>query len=336
MRPLTLLPPQQALMLWDLLNVILQGVLFVLVVRLSNARSFRQLCLAAAIYGFFPLNMDLGNGQIDLLITVMSLLAFLCYRSGKLRLAGLLVGAAVLIKPTLAVLLVFFAVRRAWPVVLSCCATIGAGIGVSAVAVGLPVLWEYRTVAAGWANAFGVLPLNQSLHGVVARLVSPARDVPAIGSRGLVSFAAEIILPLLAAVIIWRLTHGGEPASVRKGALQFYAVFTILLLASPFTENIHFTWVVPGAGLLLVVMSQEPRWRPWLAVAIVTYLVLALPFTEYLCWQAGTSLVGRLTSGMECYGLVALCCILCMTGFRALPATSRRPRISRRLSPLRV
>ncbi|MDB5077256.1 MAG: hypothetical protein JWO42_3435, partial [Chloroflexi bacterium] len=149
MRPLTALDPQRALMLWDLLNVTLQGVMFVLVVRLSNARTFFQLCLVAAIYGFFPLNMDLGNGQIDLFITVVGLLSFLFYRSGRLRLAGLLVGAAILIKPTIAVLLLFFAVRRAWRLVLWCCGAVGAGVVVSAMAVGLPVLWEYRTVATG-------------------------------------------------------------------------------------------------------------------------------------------------------------------------------------------
>jgi hypothetical protein len=111
----------------------------------------------------------------------------------------------------------------------------------------------------------------------------------------------------------------GEPDSVRRGALQFYAVFTVLLLASPFTENIHFTWVVPAAGLLFVVMAQERRWHPWHAIAIGTYLVLALPFTEYLDWQAGTSLLGRLSSGIDCYGLVILSWTLCFIGFRARP-----------------
>jgi hypothetical protein len=113
---------------------------------------------------------------------------------------------------------------------------------------------------------------------------------------------------------------GGEPNSVVKGAIQYYAVFAIMLLASPFTENLHFTWVLPGAALLLVIMSQEQRVRPWHAIVVATYLVLALPVTQNWCWQAGSSLAGRLSSSIDCYGLVALCAVLYHVGFQRFPA----------------
>jgi hypothetical protein len=315
LRPLTLFSMSHALMIWDCVNVVMQGLLFVMVVRVSKARTLKQFLLICAMYGFYPLNMGLGNGQIDLLITVAGLAAFLFYRSGKLRRAGFVLGIVILIKPTIAVLLLYFALRKAWQSVCMCVATVAAGIGISGLFVGIPILWEYRTVAAGWANAFGVLPLNQSLHGVIARLVSPARDLAPTGIGATIALAAEVMLPLAACAIVWRMMRAGEPDNLLVGALQFYAVFAVMLLSSPFTENIHFTWILPGAGLVFVAMSRDRRWRPRHAFAVGAYLVLALPFAEYFAWQANTSIAGRLTSGIECYGLAVLALVLCNAGF---------------------
>jgi hypothetical protein len=184
------------------------------------------------------------------------------------------------------------------------------------------MLWEYRTVAAGWGSAFAELPLNQSLHGLISRFLAPALDVPALGASAAVSGAAEVLLPLAACVLAVYLLRRGEPASVVQGTLQFYAVGTLMLLASPFTENIHLTWIVPGASVLLVLLGQEARARLWYAIALGTYLWLALPFTENASWQAGTDVAGRLASSLECYGLAALCFLLCRFGFRRDLATS--------------
>lgn len=330
LQPLTLLGPDHALMAWDLLNVAMQGVLFVLVVRLTRARTFGELVLAAAVYGFYPLNMGLGNGQVDLLITVAGLASYLLYRSDRPVIAGVMLGAAILIKPTFAVVLLYFAIRRAWPILLSAGAVVGGGVVISAVYIGQAVLFEYRTIAEGWTNAFGVLPLNQSLHGLIARLLSPAQDVPAIGSSGMVSLISELALPVIGLVITVRILQNKEPRSILKGAIQFYTVFAIMMLASPFTENLHLTWILPGAALLLVMMAQDSRPRIWHVVVIATYLLLALPNTEQATWDAGTTIVGRLSSGLECYGLVALCGVLYYIGFRCFPADSQTTRNARR------
>jgi hypothetical protein len=315
LRPLTLFSMSHALMIWDMLNVVMQGALFVMVVRVSRARTLKQFLLICTMYGYYPLNMGLGNGQIDLFITVASLAAYLLYRSDRLRRAGILLGLVILIKPTVAVLLLYFAFRKAWRTIAATAATVAAGIGISGLVVGVPMLWEYRTVAAGWANSFGILPLNQSLHGVITRLASPARDLAPTGFGAALALVAEVTLPVAACMLVWRLMRSGEPDSLLAGALQFYAVFAVMLLSSPFTENIHFTWILPGAGLVFVVMSRESRWHAWHAFAIGAYLVIALPFAENVAWQANGSVVGRLVSGTECYGLAVLTAVLCHAGF---------------------
>ena len=54
-----------------------------------------------------------------------------------------------------------------------------------------------------------------------------------------------------------RLLRHGEPLRARDGALQFYAVFSVLLLGLPFTENLHLTWICQEVALLFISMARE-------------------------------------------------------------------------------
>jgi hypothetical protein len=242
-------------------------------------------------------------------------------------------GLIALIKPTVGIILLYFVFRRAWPLVHAFVAAVAVGIGLSLVAVGTSVLWEYRTVAAGWANAFGVLPLNQSMHGEVSRLLAPALDMAPTGISGMFSLCSEIALPFGTALIAWRLLRGAEPVELRLGLFQYYAAFSLLLLGIPFTENMHLSWLLPGIGLLFAHMAQDRSWHPWHAGAVLAYLVLALPFAEWISWRAGATLLGRLSSGLDLYALIALCAVFCTVAFgkSALPK-GEKPRQLRALS----
>ena len=83
--PLTNLPPAVALTLWDAVNVALLAVLYVQIVRLSRAESMRELVLVSAVYGFYPLNMGLGMGQVDILLTLLGFMSYIQYRAGTIQ-----------------------------------------------------------------------------------------------------------------------------------------------------------------------------------------------------------------------------------------------------------
>ncbi|HXT37257.1 MAG TPA: glycosyltransferase family 87 protein [Chloroflexota bacterium] len=314
-RPLTELPPRLSLALWDALNLSMLAVLVVMIVRISRARAFRELVLISAIYGFFPLDMGLGNGQIDLTITLSLLVSYVLYRRGHQTAAGVLLACITLIKPTVGIIVVYFLLRKAWPLLRAYVVTGLVGVAISLRAVPLAVAWEYRKVAAGWANAFGVLPLNQSWHGQVSRILAPALDHEPTGLSGILLLLTEGLFPLIAVLVAWRLLRRPEPGDLRTGLLQFYAILTVLLLGIPFTENMHLTWLLPGVAFLFVTMAQQPRWHPWHAAAVTAYLVLALPFAEMITWSAGANWWGRLASGMDCYGLTALSVVMCLVAF---------------------
>lgn len=326
LRPLNNLPPAVALTLWDAVNVALLAVLYVQIVRLSRAESMRELVLVSAVYGFYPLNMGLGMGQVDILLTLLGFMSYIQYRAGHTVRSGIMLGCMTLVKPTVGILLVFFVARRAWPILLPFLLTLAAGAAASIAAVGAQVLWEYRTVAFGWSEQFGVLPLNQSLHGLVLRVLSPHLDRPPTGLAQLLATALEVLAFLVCAGVVIRLLRHGEPKQPQDGALQFYAAFSVLLLGLPFTENLHFTWLLPGLGLLLVAMAKERRWSLWHPVLICAYLTLALPFAEMVCWSAGTSWTGRLSSSVETYSSVVLALVFCRFSFGSLVATKRQQR----------
>jgi hypothetical protein len=324
-RPLTEIPPRLALAFWDAVNLSMLAVLVVMIVRISRARAFRELVLISAIYGFFPLDMGLGNGQIDLTITLSLLASYVLYRRGNQTAAGVLLACITLIKPTVGIIVVYFLLRKAWPLLRAYVTTGLVGVAISLRAVPLAVAWEYRKVASGWANAFGVLPLNQSWHGQVSRLLAPALDRQPTGLGGVLLLLTEGLFPVIAAAVAWRLLRRPEPGDLRAGLLQFYAILTVLLLGIPFTENMHLTWLLPGIAFLFVTMAQQPRWRPWHAAAVISYLVLALPFAERITWSAGANWWGRLASGMDCYGLTALSVVMCLVAFGTSPRTLHMP-----------
>lgn len=323
-RPLTAIPPRIALAIWDAFNLSMLAFLMVTIVRVSRARAFRELVLISAIYGFFPLDMGLGNGQIDLTITLVCLASYLLYRRGNQAAAGVLLAAITLIKPTVGIIVVYFLLRKAWPLLRAYVLAGLGGVAISLLAVPPAVAWEYRKVASGWANAFGVLPLNQSWHGQLSRMLAPALDREPTGLNSTLLLLSEGVFPLIAAFVAWRLLRRPEPRDLRGGLLQFYAVLSVLLLGIPFTENMHLTWLLPGVAFLFVTMAQQPCWRPWHTAAVISYMVLALPFAESVTWSAGADWLGRLASGVDCYGLTALSVVMCLVAFGASPRTLHR------------
>ena len=315
LRPLNSIPTSVALTLWDAINVSLLAYIFGRIVRISRAESFKDLLLIGTVYGFYPMNMGLGMGQVDILLMLMGFTSYLSFRRGHCGRAGLLLGCMALVKPTLAVLLLFFLARKAFPILISFTLTLFVGAMISIAAVGVHTLWEYRTVAVGWSEQFGVLPLNQSLHGLVLRVLSPRLDAAPAGTATWIATGLEGLVFLLAALLVLRLLRNGEPVRERDGALQFYAAFSILLLGQPFTENLHFAWMIPGFGLLFVVVARERGWSRWHAILTCAYLCLASPLAEAICWGASASWLGRIASGSECYCIMAISLVFCRQAF---------------------
>ena len=99
----------------------------------------------------------------------------------------------------------------------------------------------------------------------------------------------------------------------------------MLLLGLPFTENLHFTWLLPGLALLYG-HGEGAALEPLASSHDRRLPDTCLPFAEMVCWSAGTSWTGRLSSSAETY-----CCVLalafCRSAFFSQVATKGQTRI---------
>ena len=228
-------------------------------VALSRTAAWSQAAgIAAAALWLEPISVTLGYGQINLLIT--ALVVFDLSRPDQARTKGVAIGLAAAIKLTpllfIAYLLLSRRPRAAGVAALSFVASIGLAF------VATP-----RDASAYWFHQVGEIseignamaPINQSLHGAIARFTGAAQ--PAGGWELLV--VAIAVCGLALAV---RASRNGDEAA----GFSLAAVST--LLASPISWSHHWTLAVP-ALVLLSRRAHRERSRALGAAVVVLGLV---------------------------------------------------------------
>jgi hypothetical protein len=187
------------------------------------------------------------------------------------------------------------------------------------------VLTDLLAVSTYWSGpAFGVNPSNQSVYGLLLRLFSvnpftvPLLAAPALVVVGRVAVTAAVLLVLGAGLTRSR----DHPA--RTLALEFGLCVVGMLLVSPLSEDLHYTYLVLPLTAVLVVAGAGTRWRrgagwpapraPALlgAAALAVYVYLSLPtlrsmkmaYYRYYAAPVGPPLL--FLTGVHVYGLCAL------------------------------
>jgi alpha-1,2-mannosyltransferase len=161
-RPLALLPAEVAVAGWWILTMVAVALSILLAVRARPV--FASL---AVLVFLLPLNYEFANGNVNGLLLLGTIGAWLSIRSGRDRLAGVAVAAMTAVKLTPAVLLVWLLLERRWVAVRTSLAT-GMVLGlVSVLGAGPQAHLAYLDVMADTAT---VGPTQFSLAGLVERL----------------------------------------------------------------------------------------------------------------------------------------------------------------------
>jgi hypothetical protein len=225
---------------------------------------------------FLPVRQNLSEGQMNIVLTALVALTLLAWQHRRPIPAGFLLAVAIALKPTAALVLLYFVYRRAWKL-------LGATGGVL---VGLVAL----TLLAGWGHLW--LPFlqllgplgrgsafiaNQSVNGVLLRAWRPELNGEPIGPLPLwfqlLVYAADALLAI--AVL----------AGLRRSRLQgpqlwwteFAVVIVLLTLLQPLAWFHHFAAAVVAilVGVRLTATGQL-RGRVLLgllcAYALVTFV----------------------------------------------------------------
>jgi hypothetical protein len=234
--PLTFLPVDWAFALWMVVNgACLLGVTTIVCRTVEWRPSFFQLTVLMA---GAPTATWLVTGQLSGLMAVPLTFAWLAWRSGRLRAAGLWLGVAASVKPFLGLLVLWMLWRREWRALQGI-----AYSGLAAFLCGLLVFGvagHSEWLAATWATSWTWSAMNASLLGIVTRaLTVTPYHVPFGIAAWLV---VPIWLPAVAgiSVLLARRLRG---ASVDDawGLLVAGA-----LLISPLGWTYYLWWMLPG------------------------------------------------------------------------------------------
>ncbi|HUI26832.1 MAG TPA: glycosyltransferase family 87 protein, partial [Candidatus Kryptonia bacterium] len=319
--PMVWLPTDVALRLWGLGNFALVLCAAALAVsELAPARTARLpvfVCLATLFTYYFPCQLELQAGQVDIILLVLLLLTYRLYRR-RSRAAGLPLAFALAVKPLLAPMLAFFAWKREWKIVFSTAATTVLLTVASFAVAGWHQVPRYLNAHRVWATGpLLAFPVNQSATALALR----AFTVNGYSEPVTVQPWLATALPLfvgLAAALVWltvmsRRDNRDEPVN----GIEFGLTLTTGMLISPLTEDIHFVWVLtPLAALLLIAMRDAEAGAWWrLAVVVALALYFGHPGTQataYTGWVAVANageLVKRadvIYTGVFLYGLIVL------------------------------
>ncbi len=197
------------------------------------------LIVSVAAFLLQPMRQTLGMGQINLFLAVMVLADVLILGRRGSRWTGVGVGLAMAIKIVPGVFLIYFAISRQWRAMTVAACTCAAAWLVGAV-VAPAATWEYFSSLLWDTGRVGVpaSPSNQSLFGVLSRVVAP-------GQPGL-SALAVVAVPVAALAVrrIARATAVGDLLA----AVTITGLLGVLLC--PVSWIHHCVWVLPALIVL--------------------------------------------------------------------------------------
>ena len=232
--PLTLLGLQWAYAVWVALSLVSGLCACALLwrgVRQADRKDSELVWLWLAFLVYFPTYTAVTLGQVTTFLFLALAGAWLAARRGRGRLAGVLVGVAVSLKPFVALLVVFFALQRRWRVVAWAIGTALLTALVTLPFVGTAAYREYFTVirSVTWfGNSW-----NASYSSFITRILGGSENVPLVNApvfaHGL-EHGQNIFHRCASLDIVDR--RENEP-STRAENLDTFAYFTADLIRSP-------------------------------------------------------------------------------------------------------
>jgi hypothetical protein len=276
--PLTVLPYDQAVLVWSALSCLLYlgiGYTVLFELRIPLAHHWRLLLLGLALC-WYPFQAHIALGQLSLLVAACVICCWALLRRGREKLAGVLLGLACLIKLFPGLIILYLLLRRRWWAAGAAVVTFAAGNLLSLVLVGpRDVLDYYMRMAPQDAAMHGSSPINVAMAGMIRRLfedgpwVSPLLNVPLLATSliGLCSLGALILLR-------FQIGHLSQVAG--KDDWAFALVCVAMLLISPITWWHVFPLLLLPFGLLLQDLRAQPN-RRRLSICLLSLALVSLP-----------------------------------------------------------
>jgi hypothetical protein len=270
--PLALVGAEVSKAIWFALTCVWLALFVRLTIALRPAprvRASMMTLLLAMILGRLFLR-ELALGQTNVLLGLMILGALAALPKRRVA-AGVLIGAAVFVKPYALIALPWLAVTAGAPAIGAAVLTIGAGLVLPAAIYG----WQGNVdLVSGWVRTVTdttapnlMLPENVSWTSAFAKW---------LGQGGTASTLALVActITLAALVLVWWRR--------RRVAAPGYLEVALLLLVVPLLSPQGWDYVfLLGAPAIVLLVDRWPRLPgAWRAVLVISWIAIGFPFRE--------------------------------------------------------
>lgn len=257
-----------------------------------SRRESAFLAIAFAIFG--PLLYSISEGNLSHFLLLGLAGGLILLASGRHFTAGLVFGLIAVLKPSLALIGIYFLLRGQWRVVAGG-ATICIGAGLSSLAIfgwDINLLWYEQTVvpfATGPVPAFNA----QSIPAFIARYETLQSglsdwDAHALSKTGRMAAIVLCGIPVLA-VLATFLRRGVRPPASSVIELELLIVITLSCVVSSLSWSHYYVWLLPA---LLTGWQRTAGRERYLIVAA---FVLCAPL-EFLSPQMAANQFAPLTN----------------------------------------
>jgi len=253
---------------------------------------------------FYPLIFSLYLGQIQSFILVLVSFAYIFFIKDKKWAAGLLLGICASIKPQWIIIILWALLRKEKQLLWG--ATISAAIFfiLSIELYGLHNLLEYQTVLAYLSQHGESYYLNQSINGLVNRLLMNGINTefkfdsipPYHATVYFSTLVSSVILILFA--LLWRVRE--KPTIV-----DLSIVILCLTIASPVAWNHHYVVLLPIFASIIPSIINNPSKKSSVGLLLITVCITTQNF-EGLTNQLSESAWNILQSSLFFGGLLTL------------------------------
>ncbi len=303
--------------LWGFLNlaafaISLYWLADLLTESIDVARVFWGFLLLGLV--FPPTLYALSVGQVNMIVLALVIGAFRWDHHDRQRIAGIALGAAILIKVAPILLIVYFLARRRWQTTLYTVLT-----GALVVLITLPATLDYNVIyvrdVLPFLSTLQPHPVNQSLNGFFGRLLTDS--VFADGWVSTPDLARTVTLAASAALVGWSFwavvrSQHRHPADMPRNLSTYLLLLLISIIVSPRAWENLYVLVVAPVLLLIFGWRTSPR-----SVRILTAAAVALMLIQRVWAFHGESpqlspqlAAFPLVMSLGLYGALCLCVAL--------------------------
>jgi hypothetical protein len=337
--PFTLLPLSVATAIWTALSffcLIMSCYLLRKLFQMSRQTGFivfALLIISSLVYQ--PARATLASHNADFIVLFLVVSSLHDLNSSRLIRSGLWLALAVVIKPPVGFILLAHLVHRSWRSAASSVACCIGLLTLSVLVVGFESMRDFFMVSSYRLDPhYAATPMNQSIYGILLRLFTHnTYTAPAFYAPWLVNLLRYSISVALILVNCWFCTHKSSDKYHVIG-IEYGFTITVMLLISPLSEDVHFTYlIVPMVAAAAYIWHEHRPGRGTIAAAVgllAVYLYLSMPglrtlsLANYRFFVAPIEPPASLLTGMHFYGLVALTVLVLLIG---APGRSSRTRL---------